>query len=1362
MKYPYIIILLIISQSLLAQTTTLYQYDNLNRLIQTEYPDGTIETFTYDEVGNRLSCIITGTATVDLYFVAQSLASSTLSAGASSDLSFTLGNNGNAAAAAQKTYFYLSTDTEYDAGDSEVGCQYVSGIAAMSNAPYTTTVQIPSTTTGTYYLLLVADGEEQVAESDEDNNVAYIPITISDDAQANLVVQNASISPTTVAVGGSSSIDFDIANIGTADAAATTFKVYLSDDLTWDGNDSDLMTATQSIPMLTANSSQAFSGTLSIPANTMGGAYYLLFYADAQQTQTESDEGDNIVPVAITITDDGAAAPMAGFTADLTDICVGQSIMFQDASTNQPTAWAWSFEGGEPATSNAANPSVTYHQAGTYSVSLTVTNENGNNNTTAVAYITVGEGGNTETTEGAWLWADQFDEASSSDIQIADIYTTTNNQTYAIGHFKGTVTIGGQNITSNDSSHENFYIAKFDEQGQLIWLQQHGTVDRSERYYANIIVDEEGYIYLTGQLQTRITIGGRTIEPSEGLGGVFFAKLDPTGTSTAASDGGWLIYGESLSGEIFSETGIALEIYQNNLLVVGNFDGTVQFGSIVLTSASQSDNYLISIDKLTGGFNWVRRFGGTDFDWVRGLTISATGKAYVTGEYHVGMNFEGGNTNLLSETSGETNAYLVEYDALTGNFGWAKSVSNTLDVLPTSLTTDDSGIYLAGKYKFEPIYFAGTTLTNSGGYNIFVLKYDNDGNEIWGKGYTANQAYDMTNQGNQIYLTGSYQNMISFGDLSLTPTGTAYNLFILSLNDTGQEIWVESVESTGNFFGLTLDLETTGDILIGGGAPSGTTFGDIDVNGAGRMFIAKYHPSQASNISCNLPAITITPNGSTTLCPNQNVELTAPSGYNYQWSTGESTQRITVTQAADYTVTITDCSGCTAVSDPVQVSVGGEAEPLNFYTSNENCYNQDGVLGYLMPNRTQDIQVSWNGGSQTFQANQNVELTDLSAGTYYTTMTDYLGCVYEDVVMINRTGDVPNLAFNNITDELTLTLSNQSTNAANYVWYLGDGSTSTDVHPIHTYAEYGTYNVCLSANNDCNNNVICQSIVVEDPALCLFVTNTNDSGPGSLRAAIDCANLNSGADTIRFDVANINPFIISLLSELPPLENDGTVIIGDLTTGPQFRFSNTNKVELDGSQLFNTESGLNITGDDIEIYGLHIHSFPAHGFFLNSANNTIIGGTTSNQDNIIANNQGDGLHSTMNANNNRFYQNSIFCNNEKGINHDQNNKPSPVMSSITDSTITGTATAGDRIEVFEHDETCMGCQGRTFLGATTADINGDWTLVSAFTAGQNLTATATDTNNTSEFSICARLETSTSSEGLKNCLQIRFYRKNND
>lgn len=83
------------------------------------------------------------------------------------------------------------------------------------------------------------------------------------------------------------------------------------------------------------------------------------------------------------------AQPVAGFTGSPTTVCEGNTVTFTDQSTNTPTSWLWTFQGGTPSTSTAQNPTVTYNTAGTYDVSLTATNSTGSDQLTINGYISV-------------------------------------------------------------------------------------------------------------------------------------------------------------------------------------------------------------------------------------------------------------------------------------------------------------------------------------------------------------------------------------------------------------------------------------------------------------------------------------------------------------------------------------------------------------------------------------------------------------------------------------------------------------------------------------------------------------------------------------------------------------------------------------------------------------------------------------------------------------------------------------------------------------------------------------------------------------------------------------------------------------
>lgn len=83
--------------------------------------------------------------------------------------------------------------------------------------------------------------------------------------------------------------------------------------------------------------------------------------------------------------------PIASFIASSTTPPVGSAVTFTDQSLNNPTTWAWTFEGGVPSTANTqVPPTVTFAGAGYKMITLTVSNANGSDIKVMERYVKVG------------------------------------------------------------------------------------------------------------------------------------------------------------------------------------------------------------------------------------------------------------------------------------------------------------------------------------------------------------------------------------------------------------------------------------------------------------------------------------------------------------------------------------------------------------------------------------------------------------------------------------------------------------------------------------------------------------------------------------------------------------------------------------------------------------------------------------------------------------------------------------------------------------------------------------------------------------------------------------------------------------
>ncbi len=130
----------------------------------------------------------------------------------------------------------------------------------------------------------------------------------------------------------------------------------------------------------------------------------------------------------------------------------------------------------------------------------------------------------------------------------------------------------------------------------------------------------------------------------------------------------------------------------------------------------------------------------------------------------------------------------------------------------------------------------------------------------------------------------------------------------------------------------------------------------------------------------------------------------------------------------------------------------------------------------------------------------------------------------------------------------------------------------------------------------------------------LLVTNTNDSGPGSLRDAITQANANcAGLLNIGFAIPGTGPFTIQPLTQLPGVACANTAIDGTTQAGfvPNSDTAGGNnssiQIALDGSVCTGGCDGLQLQATNAVVRGLAIHSFGGSGIFVGAGSASISG-----------------------------------------------------------------------------------------------------------------------------------------------------------
>ena len=224
-------------------------------------------------------------------------------AGGTIELSWTVANEGAAEASADwYDYIYVSADEVLDNDDLLVQSFYQGQRTPMgANSQYAATEQLElrRVPAGDQFLLIEADGNRRQRESDEDNNVISLPITIT---APNLTVSDAS-APASAISGQQITVEWTVANDGTETAGADWYDViYLSPDETLDAAD-QLLTNRYAGSFTPLDAGESYVQSVDVSLNNVApGDQFLLIRTDNNDDQGETDEADNVLVRPISIT----------------------------------------------------------------------------------------------------------------------------------------------------------------------------------------------------------------------------------------------------------------------------------------------------------------------------------------------------------------------------------------------------------------------------------------------------------------------------------------------------------------------------------------------------------------------------------------------------------------------------------------------------------------------------------------------------------------------------------------------------------------------------------------------------------------------------------------------------------------------------------------------------------------------------------------------------------------------------------------------------------------------------------------------------------------------------------------------------
>ena len=253
-------------------------------------------------------------------------------AGASLTVTDSTTNQGGGSTGPTTTRFYLSANNVLDGNDALVGSRSVPGLDAGAVSAGSTILTIPANVVaGSYYLIAKADADDSSAETSESNNTNARTLQVGSD-----LVVSALTAPAKGGAGSSIVVADTTTNQGGADAPASVTAFYLSTSSA--GTSSDvLLDGSRAVPPLAAGATNSGSTTVTIPAGTASGTFYIIARADSGNAVGETNETNNTRSKAISI---GPDLTFSSLSLSPATVAAGANIVVTDTVTNQGGAVA--------------------------------------------------------------------------------------------------------------------------------------------------------------------------------------------------------------------------------------------------------------------------------------------------------------------------------------------------------------------------------------------------------------------------------------------------------------------------------------------------------------------------------------------------------------------------------------------------------------------------------------------------------------------------------------------------------------------------------------------------------------------------------------------------------------------------------------------------------------------------------------------------------------------------------------------------------------------------------------------------------------------------------------------------------------
>lgn len=248
-----------------------------------------------------------------------------------------------------------------------------------------------------------------------------------------------------------------------------------------------------------------------------------------------------------------------------------------------------------------------------------------------------------------------------------------------------------------------------------------------------------------------------------------------------------------------------------NVLVAGDFKGTITLGSNTLTSGGVQSAFVAKWNPLTNTWAWALPLTHTAESSVNKLAVVGN-SIYLAGSFSntvtIGM-------QALS-SAGFTDLYVAKLtdNGTSASVNWAQQAGGTSLELCRSLAVQGSNVYIVGQANSSVTTFGSTYVNASAGGTAFVAKLVDAGNTsswTWAQavGSTASSEFNaVTVQGSNVYVSGDFSGTLVYASSQITTTGpTNFDPMVIKLTDQGTSPapgWVQQLGRGGSAIGTSL------------------------------------------------------------------------------------------------------------------------------------------------------------------------------------------------------------------------------------------------------------------------------------------------------------------------------------------------------------------------------------------------------------------------------------------------------------------------------------------------------------------------------------------------------------------------------